>query len=267
MQRTRAVSGKLSGILMMVAFAAVILLSTAAFAGGPKKGEPTPDTPAATLHEETTSSATAGETFDKALHEAEDMTAEVEGAHHAPAADGHGDAHGADAAHGSGGLPQFDPTSFPSQWFWLAVTFAIMYLVFSRRSLPAISSVIENRREHVQNDLETAERLRNEAETVQNAYETGLDSARAESTRLVSGAIDDMKRDAENANNRLREKTEQDVTALEQRLAAAGTAARADMETIAAEVAHLAAEKIFGISTDLKKAKTVVQSINAREAA
>ncbi len=262
MQRTRAVSVK----LMMVAFAALILLSPAAFAGGPKDGETATETPGATLHESTTS-ATQGENFHDALRNAEDMTAEVEGAHHAPAADGHGDAHGADAAHGSGGLPQFDPTSFPSQWFWLAVTFAIMYLVFSRRSLPAISSVIENRREHVQNDLETADRLRNEAETVQNAYETGLDSARDESTRLVTGAIEDMKRDAENANNRLREKTEQDVAALEQRLAAAGTAARADMETIAAEVAHLAAEKIFGISTDIKKAKTVVQSINAREAA
>ena len=259
MQRMGIVSGK----LMAVAFAAVILLSaplaSAQDAAAPDAHAPTPH------HAQPQS-----ENFDKALHEQEDMSAEVEaGGHHdaALAADAaHGYGHGGEA-HGKGGLPQFDPTSFPSQLFWLAVMFAIMYFVFSRRSLPAISSVIENRREHVQNDLETADRLRTEAETVQQAYETGLETARAESTRLVTAAIDDMKRDAETANQRLRDKGESESVALEQRLLAATQAARADMETIAAEVAHEAAQKIFGISTDLKKAKTVVQSINAREAA
>lgn len=252
MQRMGIVSGK----LMAVAFAAVILLSAPLASA---QDAVAPDAHAPATH------------FDKALHEQEDMSAEVEGgghhdAPHAADAAAHGDGHGGEA-HGDGGLPQFDPSTFPSQLFWLVVMFAIMYFVFSRRSLPAISSVIENRREHVQNDLETADRLRTEAETVQQAYETGLDSARAESTRLVTAAIDDMKRDAETANQRLREKGEGESAALEQRLAAATQAARNDMETIAAEIAHEAAEKIFGISTDLKKAKTVVQSINAREAA
>lgn len=261
MQRKRIVSGK----LMTAALAAVILLSAPVASAADAVA---PDAPDATLHE--TAPADAG--FGQALHNAEDMTSEVEGAHHNTDA-AHGDAahadagHHGDAAHGSGGLPQFDPSSFTSQWFWLLVMFGTMYLVFSRRSLPAISSVIENRREHVQNDLETADRLRTEAEGVQNAYETGLDTARAESSRLVTSAIEDMKRDAETATQRLREKTEKDVAALEQRLSAATTAARADMETIAAEIAHQAAEKVFGISTDIKKAKTVVEAINAREAA
>lgn len=260
MQRMGIVSGK----FVTVALAAVILLSVSvASAADPHAS---PDSHGATVHE----SPAQGESFGEALHEQENMTAEVEGAHAAPHGDGHADAAHGDAhgeAHGKGGLPQFDPSTFPSQLFWLAVMFITMYVVFSRRSLPAISSVIENRREHVQNDLETAERLRTEAESVQQAYETGLDTARNESTRLVTAAIEDMKRDAETANNRLREKSESETAALEQRLVAATQAARADMETIAAEIAHEAAEKVFGISTDLKKAKTVVQSINAREAA
>lgn len=251
MQRMGIVSGK----FVTVALAAVILLSAPVASAA--DAMTAPETHAPTLHD--------------ALQQQEDMSAEVEGTHHgatdpAHADAGHGDGHGGEA-HGDGGLPQFDVTKFPSQLFWLAVMFAIMYFIFSRRSLPAISSVIENRREHVQNDLETADRLRNEAETVQQAYETGLDSARDESTRLVTAAIEGMKRDAETANQQLREKGEAESAALEQRLAAATEAARADMETIAAEIAHEAAEKIFGISTDIKKAKTVVQSINAREAA
>ena len=49
----------------------------------------------------------------------------------ADAAHGAADAahHAADAAHGSGGMPQLDTTSYPSQIFWLAVSFAILFLV------------------------------------------------------------------------------------------------------------------------------------------
>ncbi|MBU0799918.1 MAG: hypothetical protein KKA05_02845 [Alphaproteobacteria bacterium] len=195
------------------------------------------------------------QSFGESLHAAEDMTAEVEGHH------------GADTHAKSGGLPQFDITTFPSQLFWLAVAFVVMYFTFSTRALPAISSVLENRREHVQNDLETAERMRNEAETVQNNYENGLQSARNEASNLLNGTIAAVKQQAEDANNKLRQRGETELAALEARLAEGTAAARNDMDTIAAEVAHLAAEKIFGISTDIKKAKTVVQSINAREAA
>jgi F-type H+-transporting ATPase subunit b len=199
------------------------------------------------------------EVFDETLRHEENMTREVEEGEHVSAA--HAE------EHGDGGLPQFDVRTFPSQLFWLAVTFAIMYVAFSSRALPAISGTLENRREHIQNDLETADRLRSEAESVQNAYESGLDRARTEATALMSAATEGTKKEGEAALARLREKTEEDMAALEKRIAGQTAEAMEDMNTIAAEVAHEAAEKIFGITTDIKKAKTVVQSINAREAA
>ena len=42
--------------------------------------------------------------------------------------------HGAEHA-SSGGLPQFDPAWFPSQLFWLAVTFALLYVIFAKKTL------------------------------------------------------------------------------------------------------------------------------------
>lgn len=256
---------------MITAALAVAILLAAPLAKA--QDAPAADVHGTAVHESTTgaepadaaSHGSSGKTFDEVLHEQEDMSVEVEGHEtHGTAAHAEG-AHG--EAHGDGGLPQFDITTFPSQMFWLAVAFVVMYMTFSTRTLPVISSTLENRREHIQNDLETAERLRAEAEQVQNAYETGLDKARAESTRLLNDAINGVKADGDAALNQLREKGDRELAALEQRLAQSGATARAQMDTIAAEVAHQAAEKIFGISTDIKKAQNVVQSINAREAA
>ncbi|MBI2233772.1 MAG: hypothetical protein HYU57_01995 [Micavibrio aeruginosavorus] len=172
-------------------------------------------------------------------------------------------AHGAaDAAHGSGGLPQFDPSDFASQIFWLAIAFGLMYLIFSKKTLPTISGVIENRREQIKSDRDTAESLKNEAESVLHAYERGLEAARGESARINAAAVEEGKKQAEIALKAFQDKTEQQMNALESSLAAGKQQAMDEMNTIAAEIASAAAEKIVGISTDLNQAKNVVQSIN-----
>src|SRR5690606_19013966 len=78
----------------------------------------------------------------------------------------------------SSGLPQFDPTWFASQLFWLLVAFGVLYLFFSKRTLPDLSSIIENRKNHIKADLDQAEELTTQAETVQSHYEQSLQGAR-----------------------------------------------------------------------------------------
>lgn len=175
----------------------------------------------------------------------------------------------AEAAHagGSPGLPQLDTSTFPSQVFWLAVTFGILYIYFSKKTLPEISSVLENRREHIQGDLDTAERIRSEAECTQDAYEKLMNDARAESTRLLTEAETGVRTKMEKELSTLRDKAAGDMASLEERLRLEKQKAMKDMNGIAADIASRAAEKIVGIKPDLEQAQTVVQSLNRREAA
>ena len=178
------------------------------------------------------------------------------------ASSGH-DEHHAEGA--SGGLPQFDPSSFPSQIFWLAVTFLAMYIFFSNRTLPDISGTLENRREHIQDDIDTAERLKKEAEQAQAAYEESLISARSEAAKTISDAHQKMKAKSENQSKKFREKTEQEIKALEGRLDNVKKEIMEDMNVIAAELARDAAEKVVGISTDIDQAKDVVMALNGKQ--
>jgi len=188
------------------------------------------------------------------------------GGGHADAAGEPGGAHAA-AEHSSSGLPQLDASTFPSQLFWLAVTFAVLYFYFSRKALPEISGVIENRRERIQSDLDTAEKLRQDAERAQAEYEALLTGARTEATALLAKAVSTVKEKAESNMAALRERSTEQIAVLETRLAADKKKAMAEMDTIVAEVASQAAEKIVGIKADLSAARSVVQSLNRREAA
>lgn len=83
-----------------------------------------------------------------------------------------------------GGLPQLDVHSYPTQIFWLIVSFVILYLIMSKVALPRIAEVLEERQERIADDIETAERLRSEAGAVQAEYEKALAEARGKAQAL-----------------------------------------------------------------------------------
>ena len=182
-------------------------------------------------------------------------------AHHAEAA-----AHHANAAHGSGGLPQLDPTWFASQLFWLSLVFISLYIVFSKKVLPELSATIENRNERIQDDLAEAEKLKKDAEKVHMAYEETLEDSRNQAAALFSKIESDIKSNTDKALAEFRERSNNELQDSEKRISDATKEAMKDMDLIAAEVASEAAEKIVGIATDVDQAKSVIDSINKKAA-
>jgi F-type H+-transporting ATPase subunit b len=176
-------------------------------------------------------------------------------------AHGHGHEGGGDA-----GLPQFDPTWFASQIFWLVVAFIILYFFFSRKTLPEISGVIENRREHIQGDLDTADRLTREAEEVQNAYEESLEKARVEASGVIADAESSMNLKAARAMESFQERSERDVAATEARIKKAKADVMPEIDKVAAEVAAEAANRIVsGLKFREEDALQIVEKIAKEE--
>lgn len=181
------------------------------------------------------------------------------------AAEGHHGAAG-EEHHGGGGLPQLNPKWFASQIFWLVLTFSGLYLLFSRSVLPALSNTLENRHEHVQGDLDTAQRLKTEAEKVHQAYETSLENARTQATRLYQDVEEDIKVKAEKQQADLQDRLKKETELSEARIEKSKNEAMKEMNTIAAEIASEAAKKIVGISTDINSARSVVESLTNSKA-
>jgi len=78
-----------------------------------------------------------------------------------------------------GGFPPFDTTTFASQFFWLAITFAFLFTVLWRVAGPRINGAITNRRGVINGAIADAGKARADAEAAQAAYENALAAARA----------------------------------------------------------------------------------------
>lgn len=102
------------------------------------------------------------------------------------------------------GLPQLDASTWPSQLFWLAITFGVLYVLMAYVFLPRIGGTIEERRDRVADDLDKAAESRRMAEEAQAQYKRSLDEARAKAQAIaaetreeVGGEVAAMRKDAE----------------------------------------------------------------------
>ncbi len=77
-------------------------------------------------------------------------------------------------------MPQLDVTTYPSQLFWLFVTFLALYFILSNFVIPKVSHFILERTEAIDGKLREASLLRQEAELLLNEYEAVLSNSRNE---------------------------------------------------------------------------------------
>ncbi len=170
--------------------------------------------------------------------------------------------HAEDAHASSSGLPQFDPEWFASQVFWLAVSCGILYFVFSKKTLPNISSVIENRKNHIDSDLETAEKLTAEADSVHNSYQANLNDAQNDASTAIKAVEDEAKAKTETTLNDLRLKSDKELKEAEKRIESSKSAAMDDMNQMCVDAAAQAVQKIIGLNLEKSKIQTVVKNMN-----
>jgi len=163
--------------------------------------------------------------------------------------------------HGKGGLPQLNFGTYPSQMFWMAVFFVLLFTVFSTTTLPTIGKVIGSREGKIKGDLDAAQALQQQAEDIRLAYEKGLDQARADAVKAIQDVENAAKDLANSQQETFRKKAEADIKAAESRMDDLRAISMDEMTSIAAEVASVAAEKITGQSSDVSHAKAIVQSI------
>lgn len=164
----------------------------------------------------------------------------------------------------SGGLPQFDPSSWPSQIVWLVLTFAVLYFIFARFTLPRLTSIKEARRAKIEGDMKAAEAASAEAEKIKEDFERSLRQAATEASATVKEADDAAKARLATAIADYRSRYDAEVAKTESRLADASKTALEGMNKIAAEVAAQAAEKIAGIPADHSQAESVVRSLSQK---
>ncbi|MDO6962635.1 F0F1 ATP synthase subunit B [Rhizobium alvei] len=176
------------------------------------------------------------------------------------------DAHAAQTTHSEtgaehGAFPPFDPSSYPSQLLWLAITFGIFYYLISKIIAPRIASTLETRESRIAADLAEANRAKSEADAVVAKYEQELATARSKASAIAAEARDESKAKADAERASLEADLAKKIAAAEERIASIKSSALADVGKVAEETAVEIVESLTGISVSAADSAAAVNSV------
>ncbi|MEM7767504.1 MAG: hypothetical protein AAF253_08450 [Pseudomonadota bacterium] len=160
----------------------------------------------------------------------------------------------------SSGFPPFEPWHWPSQVFWLIVTFGVLYLVLSRAVLPKFASTIERRGNQIANDLDEAASLGEQAQEAVQAQEVELASARSRARATAADAQAEMEREIAAETAKIEASLEKQMAEATAKIDALRADAMSNVQSIASETAQAMASRL-GVSVDSKAAASAVKSV------
>lgn len=157
-------------------------------------------------------------------------------------------------------MPQFDPTFFPSQIFWLVVTFVALYLIISRFAIPRVGEILEQRARLIQDDLDRAKQLKADSDKALATYEKAMADARAQARDVLLAVTNEMKAVVDQKTAAVSADVTKQIAEAEARIAKAKTEALTQIKSIAGDTAREAVSKLAGLSVDGGKLDVAIAS-------
>lgn len=144
------------------------------------------------------------------------------------------------------GFPPFKTETYPSQLFWLAISFCFLFVVLWRVAGPRINSAITGRRNTINGAINDAAKSRADAEAAQGAYEAALAKARARANALAEETRSKLNAEIAHAKAEADAKAHEAMTAADARIAATRESAKSAVTAAARDAAIAIVERLTG---------------------
>lgn len=169
----------------------------------------------------------------------------------------------ASSAKAAPAFPPFETWHMPSQLFWLAILFTVLYLTLSRFILPRLSDTIEKRSDRIAADLDQAARLQDQAKDAQQALELRIAEAKSKARDTAAKAKEKIDADVSAQTLRTDAEIEKKLEAADARIDKMRTKALKNVESIAIETVEVITAQ-FGVkATPAKLAKAVSSALES----
>ena len=169
-----------------------------------------------------------------------------------PAEGGHvpTDAAGTTVAHQGGehggGFPPFDPSTFPSQLFWLAIVFIALYVMMAKKIVPQLNGIFEARAAKIAGDLVEAEKAKAETDAAIASYEASLAAARNRANVIAHDTRSKVAREIDGRRHAAEAQLADKLSETEKHIADVKNIALDHVSTIAIETTEAVVEALVG---------------------
>ncbi len=164
----------------------------------------------------------------------------------------------------SGGMPQLNPEFWISQIFWLILTFGTMYVVLSKFILPKISNNLESRKSQILENIEAAEKQREDSEVKLKEYDEIILKSKSEAKTMFNQTREKALKDIMAKKEVLDQQIDDEVNKAEKEIEALRVSAPDKINKIAIETSSELLEKLIGSGVNSSSISAIVDDLSKR---
>ncbi len=164
----------------------------------------------------------------------------------------------------SRGMPQLNPEFWVSQIFWLILTFGIMYLILSKIILPKISNNLESRKSQILENIEAAEKQREESDSKLKEYQEIISKTKVEANTIFNQAREKVLKDISAKREILEKQIDDEIAEAEKEIDSLRKNAPDKINKIAIETSSELLQKLIGADVNNSSITAIVDDLSKR---
>ena len=162
------------------------------------------------------------------------------------------------------GMPQLDPKYWASQAFWLILVFIILYISVSKFYLPKIKSNLDNRENKIKEDLENANKFKEQSEAKFKEYELILDNAKKEVNKILFESKNALDKNIQSKKNVIEKEIEQEILKAQKEILELKKNSVSSIQNISENITSNIIENISGDKLNESSIKAAVEDISKK---
>jgi F-type H+-transporting ATPase subunit b len=164
----------------------------------------------------------------------------------------------------SGGMPQLNPEFWISQIFWLTLTFGILYIALSKLILPKISKNLETRKSQILENIEAAEKQREESEKKIQNYDKIISDSKMEAKKYFNQSREKILKDINKKKEKIDEELNEEIKKTENEIQKLKEKAPEKINKIAIETSNDLIKQLINAEINSSSISAIVEDISKK---
>tara|TARA_B100002051_G_C16723457_1_gene633869 strand:- start:1478 stop:2068 length:591 start_codon:yes stop_codon:yes gene_type:complete len=164
----------------------------------------------------------------------------------------------------SGGMPQLNTEFWISQIFWLIITFGALFIVLSKIILPKISNNLESRKSQILENIEKAEKQREESENKIKEFDKIILDTKIKAKNYLSEARQKILQDINKKKETLENEINKEIDLAEKEINELKKNAPDKINKIAIETSSDLLKQIIGVEVNKSSLTAIVEDLSKK---
>jgi len=162
------------------------------------------------------------------------------------------------------GMPQLDPTYWASQAFWLILVFTILYIAISRFYLPKIKDNLDNRENKIKEDLDNANKFKEQSDAKFKEYELIMENARKEVSKIHLESKNILNKEIQSKKETIEKEINKEILKAQNEILELKKSSISSIQNISENIASDIIENISGDKLNESSIKAAIEDVSKK---